>query len=46
MVDELHKPRRRYESHVSDDGFIEIYDTRNAFAWIRSDVVVDLGRIA
>lgn len=42
MVDETLKPRGRYEALVCDDGYVEIYDTRHEFAWIRADNAVDL----
>lgn len=45
MVDETLRPRGRYETLTSDDGFVEIYDTHNEFAWIRADNAVDLDRI-
>ncbi|SEO53174.1 hypothetical protein SAMN04487948_103105 [Halogranum amylolyticum] len=46
MVDETYdaEPRGRYEALVSDDGFVEIYDTRDEFAWIRADNAVELDR--
>jgi hypothetical protein len=44
MVDETYKPRGRYEALTSEDGFVEIYDTKNEFAWIRADNAVDLDR--
>lgn len=44
MVDETYSSRGRYEALVCDDGFVEIYDTRNEFAWLRADNAVDLDR--
>lgn len=45
MVDKTYKPRGRYETLVCDDGYVEIYDTRREFAWIRADNAVDLDSV-
>jgi hypothetical protein len=44
MVDETYKSGGRYEALVSEDGFVEIYDTKNESAWLRADNAVELDR--
>ncbi|EJN59550.1 hypothetical protein SAMN04487950_3018 [Halogranum rubrum] len=45
MEGETNGRRGRYETLVCDDGFVEMYDTRNEFAWLRADNAVPLDRV-